>query len=548
MPAWNHALTARFPILTVGRLLLIVAVLTLIAESRRPRDCVAVGRAIMSGPPALLLGAGALCLLVVLVSSHTNGCQCSGGLYGLVEMAAWALLVLVVVILRPETSVPILGAVVGGAVIAGVLALAGVRAHGEVSAQTSRLLGSYGNPNFLAATQALAFPAAIAAAATVRNQLGRLAAAAAAIVLFVVNFLTYSRAGLLAAICGGYLTAVLLLPRSKRLGAGAALAVAVVAISALLYPTYTRLRTDADFGSAATAAAADGVWRTTATGLIAAGPASLERVESDGATVTTQRPDEGVSVGVGVAGPRTTYRLRFEARSLRGDVPLGYGLEDDTIGAGPRVAAAVASADWRTYSLDWRPSRLARHARAYFWLGADGAFELRSLALSRAKTGGRAAPATPLRPSGGGASGQRVLARAERGFVQARIGALRLAIDAFTSHPWRGIGWERFPTYAARRSGVGPIATHDEYVRFAAELGIPGMVALLLLALSVLWAVVSACSDGVAPALAGTVVAAAISLGFANLLETPDAALALATAAACVVALSARRPLLRRDG
>jgi hypothetical protein len=208
----------------------------------------------------------------------------------------------------------------------------------------------------------------------------------------------------------------------------------------------------------------------------------------------------------------------------------------------------VASADWRTYSLDWRPSRLARHARAYFWLGADGAFELRSLALSRAKTGGRAAPATPLRPSGGGASGQRVLARAERGFVRARVGALRLAIDAFTAHPLRGIGWERFPTYAARRSGVGPIATHDEYLRFAAELGVPGVAVLVLLGISVLWALVKVWTRELAPALAGTLLAAAICLGFANLLETPDASLAIATAAACVVAMSASRPFVRRDG
>jgi O-antigen ligase len=112
----------------------------------------------------------------------------------------------------------------------------------------------------------------------------------------------------------------------------------------------------------------------------------------------------------------------------------------------------------------------------------------------------------------------------------------------------RGIGWERFPTYAARRSGVGPIATHDEYLRFAAELGVPGVAVLVLLGISVLWALVKVWTRELAPALAGTLLAAAICLGFANLLETPDASLAIATAAACVVAMSASRPFVRRDG
>ena len=135
----------------------------------------------------------------------------------------------------------------------------------------------------------------------------------------------------------------------------------------------------------------------------------------------------------------------------------------------------------------------------------------------------------------------RLLQRAESGYIASRESAARIAVDAFRAHPLFGIGWDRFPAYASTRSGVGPIATHDQYLQFAAELGLPGLIAILLLSLSAGWAAVDERAGRFGPTLIGVLVAGAIDLAFGNLLASPNVILPAGTAAAIAVALSARR-------
>jgi O-antigen ligase len=85
--------------------------------------------------------------------------------------------------------------------------------------------------------------------------------------------------------------------------------------------------------------------------------------------------------------------------------------------------------------------------------------------------------------------------------------ALRVAAE----HPFRGIGYGMFPSYADSQFGVH-IATHNDYLRLAAETGVPALAAFLVL----LWLGVKSPAPGdlaVPRAVAG---AYAVGLLFAN--------------------------------
>jgi len=56
------------------------------------------------------------------------------------------------------------------------------------------------------------------------------------------------------------------------------------------------------------------------------------------------------------------------------------------------------------------------------------------------------------------------------------------ALDVAFSHPLRGIGYDMFAPYAADSPEVGIyINTHDDYLRLAAETGVPGLALMLVL-------------------------------------------------------------------
>lgn len=557
MVVWSHPVVARVPVVTVGRVLLVLGFAALLYDLRHPRRWVALARQVLRGPSLLLIVAGVFTLILVVISSHTTGCQCSGGLYGFAEMELWGLLALLAVAAAPGTTLVLIGGAVAGAVLAGALALGGVRAAGEVSTHTARLLGTYGNPNFLAAAQAVALPAAVAAAIAPARLIGdglrsirsvravRVVALACAVVLALVNFLTYSRSGLLAAVFGAYIAFVILLPSRRRIPIALLAAVVGVGVAAALYRPYSTLRTEADFGTAASQATlADGTgWAATATGLIQHSGAVLRNAGSAGLMITARQAGEGASYPVGSTLRGVSYRVRFQARAVEGGLSVGYGIEDNLVGAGPVQRTIHLAPRFHTYTLRWVPARAGADARVYVWTKTPGALVLRSLSVSRSLTSGAAAgTGERLRVPAHATSSPNlaVLNHAEAGFVQSRQSALHLALVAFLNHPLSGIGWERFPAWAGRRLKTGAIATHNEYVRFPAELGIGGLIGIVLLCVATAWAAFRLRRHPRAGAVIGMLVAAAVVLAFANLLEAPAAGLAIATACAIAAGLASR--------
>jgi O-antigen ligase len=557
MAAWNHPPVGRLAVVTIGRLWLAATGVALIVEAGGPRALIRGLRRARPTPGLVLLAGGLVGLGLIVISAHSNGCQCSGGLYGVAELDLWTGLALLAVVLEPALALVLLAGALGGAVLAGLLAVAGVHTAGEVNAGTDRLTGTYGNPNFLAATQALLAPVALVGALAPERALGassderrrmlRLACAAALLVLAGVDFFTFSRSGLLAAAGGGFVGLLMILRgRRARLWAVGAAVVAIGA-GAALYSAYNNLRTTADFGSDASRGLINpNGWETIQTGLIGRGPGTISTPAPGVLRIAATGPWEGASVPLPRARVGVTYELRFQARTISGGPRMSVGMEDNLTAAGPVQQTVTLSRTWTPQVLDWVPTGPAPHARAYFWAPAAGAFELRDLVAvpqPGPSAGARRTPVITLPTTVGGsdqAAKRQALAAQEARFVRSRQSVLRLAITAFVHNPVRGMGWERFPTYAAARLHEPPIATHDEYTRYAAELGIGGALALLAMVIACAWAAIRVRRAALAPAVAGLLAAAAIELGFTNLLETPNAALGIAVGAAIAVGLASR--------
>jgi O-antigen ligase len=540
MVAWEKSVPGASSHARVGWLVLAAAAIALTVEMRGPTAFWALRQQLFSGPALLLLAGAALTLAVVLVSSHTNGCQCSGGAQGLIELLIWTLLVSIVVAVAPESGMPLVGAIGLGCFIAAVVALAGTHDPLQADSLGERLAGPYGNANYFAATQAMGLPIAVAVAARCRRLIIRVGALVVALTLVVTLVLAYSRSGLLAAAAGTGATVVLLVPPGRRLFVGAGLIVGAVVAGVILYPTFAQDRTAADFGSAIVTEQdtdASG-WVRAGIGLIATGPSQLVNDGPDVLRVIAPRPGEGASLPLGTVAVSGPVHLRFQARASTRRVELRFGLEDNLIAAGPATGRAALSRAWRSFELTWRPSAPARHARAYFWDRSAGSFEIRGLAIWT--TNPRFATRLSTRLLGPVKYVNQALQRAEQSYIRSRETAARIAIQAFLAHPLLGVGWERFPSYASTRSGVGAIATHDEYLRFAAELGVPGLLAIALLCFAAGWAAVKTRAVRLAPVLVGVLAAAAVELAFGNVLESPAVVLPLATATATAVALSTR--------
>jgi hypothetical protein len=97
--------------------------------------------------------------------------------------------------------------------------------------------------------------------------------------------------------------------------------------------------------------------------------------------------------------------------------------------------------------------------------------------------------------------------------TSAREHAARFAADVAITHPLRGIGYGMFPSYAARSPVLGLyIATHDDFLRLAAESGLMALVVFLVL----LWLGVRGRRCGELAVLRAVVVAYAVGLFFAN--------------------------------
>lgn len=93
-----------------------------------------------------------------------------------------------------------------------------------------------------------------------------------------------------------------------------------------------------------------------------------------------------------------------------------------------------------------------------------------------------------------------------------RVDLLRIAGRAIVEHPVAGIGWRTFPDYSERLLGRG-FNTHNEYLRLAAEAGLPALAALALL---LWWALRAPIGDRSDWAMKSLLLAGLTSLAFAN--------------------------------
>jgi O-antigen ligase len=537
MFAWENALVFTTPVTRTGRLVLAAAVVALLVETHGGAAIWDLRRRLLTGPGLLLVLALAMITVFVAISSSTLGCRCGGSADGLFEVEAWLALSFAVTLIDPGSSVPLLGAAALGCFVAAVLALAGVHAASEMDLGNSRLAGTYGNSNYFAAALALGLPLIVAATWQSRAPVIRAAALVTGLTVSVALVLSYSRSGILAAAAGVAVTVVLLAPARRRLVLAAGLLAIAGAAGWLIYPTFARNRTRADLGHPIANYRATDVtgWTRVATGPIGNGPSQLSNAGADVLRVVAMRGGEGVSFPLGVAPLAGKLRLQFDVRALGRRLAFRYGMEDNLTGNGPAYGKATVGGSWSGQRITWRPALVARHAQAYFWVNSPGSFELRRLFVSR--NGG---PPTPLpgRLLGPPDDVQRQVRQIEQRYINSRTSAARIAVSAFVHNPVFGIGWEQFPVYASTRSGFGAIASHDEYLRFAAELGLPGLLAIGLLCIAAAWAAFGTRANRLGVALAGLLVAGAIDLGFGNLLEAPNVVLPLATAIGVAVAIS----------
>ncbi len=122
------------------------------------------------------------------------------------------------------------------------------------------------------------------------------------------------------------------------------------------------------------------------------------------------------------------------------------------------------------------------------------------------------------------------------------------SLSAFATDPLRGIGWGRFAAYSSRHGGYGQLPTHDEYLRFLAELGVLGALLLLLCIAVVGWATWNGAWDELGLAVLGAFVTGAVGLVFVNGLVAPAVMMPLGFAAAVACARArVRAPDVTRE-
>lgn len=478
-------------------------------------------------------------IAVMLVSTATRGQNTAGALYGYVEVAAVALAAIAVLRLRPRLSSVLLACAAGGAVVGCLQALASDDTTSALHGSSGRLTGYYGNPNFLGFAGSLAVPVLLAFALRARGSRSvawwtALAGVGAAIAL------SYSRGALLGGAVG-----VIAVVSLRRVTLRGRLRIALVsglgfaALAGIGYPLYLHLRTHADFAPVAKAGTPDrGGWDPRVQGLIPAGPADIANDGASVLRVSASRRGEGVSLPLGrLTGGRSYEAAVTLSSPLTVGEEIGIGVEDNLLGAGPVIDTALLRPKPRTLHLRWTPTREAPNARLYVWLPRGGTALLSVAGFGRTGGARRALSLRLLGPASISAS----QAASESRYVRSREDAAGLALKLFADNPLTGVGWQQFTAYSARDLHYGPLATHNEYLRFAAELGLPGLVFLLLAAVIVVRAALCAGQGRDAVAATACVATAAVGLVFVNALEVPSIALPLAVAAA-VLCVKAGRP------
>jgi O-antigen ligase len=529
------ALTPFWPVeisgqnsLTLGRGLLLVVAASMaldLVKGRRsvlPRAAIAL----FAGLAGLVAWTGA--------SALSRGCFCYGGFGGLAEWSVWTAVIALVAVGSPDYRPLLLGSAAAGVTLGGALAALGVDDLAASVADTSvgeRLGGIYGNPNMLAFAVAFAVPVLLVGTFRSGWRL-RIPLIVALLGVATVIGLTFSRGGALAALLGG-LAVVVAVPRKWRTRVAIAGGTVVVlgTVIALVYPYYAdeRLETWPAYSDASG-------WDRSAQGFVQEDGAELSNSgPGDTLKVSIAEPGQGVSIPLGRATPTRAYTVAFDARTRGPETRLLYGLEDNYDGNGPVIRSQRIRGDWERLRVHWIPTADSPDARFYAWsLSKSLDLFIRDIALITGSGNHRidrrqiSTRLLGLRSEGGLASG-------EGQIIDTRWTGVELGAQAFRSNPLLGIGWERFPAYAASRSDFGAIPTHNEYVRFAAELGAPGALLLLLIA------VVAALAVGHLPhgplrwGTLGVLVAGGVGLLFVNglVFAAASAPLAVGVGLAC---------------
>jgi hypothetical protein len=521
--------------LTVGRLLIVTTLVTAAVELwRGPRPPARPSRL------AIAVGATTVALLAwIALSAATWGCRCASELAGFSELTAVAGLALAVAVLEPRVRAPLMVAAVAGAAVTAALSLAGIEGFTEgnrnLATAQGRLAGPIGNANYLGFALAIVLPAALVHRNVLRGR-GRWIATLVLVGTTIAAVLTFSRGGLLALAAGllavGVLGAADRRARLHVLGGFGLLAL----VAAFAYPVFVDSRRAANTvdPSPALKSVDTSGWDTRERGLIGGGPAVMRNSAPGVLQVETSAPREGVSFPWGPAERGRAYDLSFRARA---DPPaqLGYGLEDARLANGAVAATGRVVQEWRAFRLRWRPTGTSPDARLYVWKhDRAGSFELRDVTITEpgAPAGSPMNVAMTLQGSVFARERARRIREKERRDIESRRVGLELAFQAFADDPVRGIGWGDFPAYSDRRAPLGPLVTHDEYLRFLAELGLVGVSLLAALMALLVVAAARMPRDALGVAASGVLASGAVGLLFINGLVASQVSLPLAFAGA----------------
>jgi O-antigen ligase len=484
--------------------------------------------------PAGLLVAGLAALLAWTgASALSRGCFCYGGFPGLVEWSLWTSLTAFVAVFSPDYRPLLLGSSAAGVILGALLAALGVGDLAASVADTTvggRLGGIYGNSNFLAYAVAFAVPVLIAEAVRAPWKL-RLPLLLALVGVSTVIVLTFSRGGALAALLGALAVVVAVPGRWKWTAAiGGGSVVGLAALIAVIYPYYA----DERLGTWPALPDASG-WDPSAQGFVPEGGSELSNQEAGRVLkVSTSQQDQGVSIPIGAAAPTRAYTVAFDVRTAGATARVGYGLEDNFHGNAPALASRAIDEDWERLRLRWVPSADSPAARFYAW-SDSGPVDLFLRDIELLTRSGNGQVETRLISTRLLGQSKRILANREARYTDVRWAGVELGARAFWSNPLLGIGWEQFPGYAAARRDFGGIPTHNEYIRFGAELGIPGLLLLLLIAVAAGLGVRHLPRGPLRWGTLGVLVVGAVGLMFANALvfSSASAPLAVGVGLAC---------------
>jgi O-antigen ligase len=532
----------RFPIVTGARLFLLVTTAVLAADLVR-----AWPKLVHPSGPALTLALALVSLTAwTAVSAQLWGCFCEGSFYGLGELTAFTVLALALGSQAPDRCGSILASAAAGVLLAGGLALLGVRnLHSSLTfapSAGSRLEGIYGNRNYLAYAIALSVPVFTVYVRRVAGR-SRLIVVGALVLAATILLLTFSRSGLIAATVGAFFALAADSTRRRRTLALLAAGSSAAVLLAFFTHFYANARLRADFGSTtvnALNARDQSGWDGSAQGLITRGNSSLMN-EQHGRVLRVSAPAmAGVSYPWGLAQRGNTYVLRLSVSAAR-PLALGFALEDNLAANGTAQQYERIGRTGRSISIRWTPNARSPNARLYVWASSRSTtFWLRDVRIEELTSGGaRLVHRIGLQLRG--TRGLRSLDRAESRFLRSRWEGLHLSVLAFAGQPLRGIGWEQFPAYAAERSVYGELASHNEYARIVAELGLPGLLSILAAAAALVAATLKGRRTRDRSAALGVLASGAVALLFINGLVAAAASLPLAAAAATLVSLPPSR-------